>query len=151
MQMDAFDDDENENEEIIDEEELVMLKDMKDLKRDYRESYTKLKGLKQELSSLQFNIDAQKEQLIFQFENWYAEEFEAGSITGQAQALDLGEIDRNRKDITSGGQMSSAISANARDANEDTFEDEDAAVYRRAKNSVDELHRARKFEKSIKL
>jgi hypothetical protein len=65
--------------------------------------------------------------------------------------LDLGEIDRNRKDITSGGQMSSAISANARDANEDTFEDEDAAVYRRAKNSVDELHRARKFEKSIKL
>jgi hypothetical protein len=50
--MDAFDDDENENEEIIDEEELVMLKDMKDLKRDYRESYTKLKGLKQELSSL---------------------------------------------------------------------------------------------------
>jgi len=29
--------------------------------------------------------------------------------------------------------------------------DEDAAVYRRAKQSVDELHRARKFEKSIKL
>lgn len=58
MQIDAFEDDENENEEIIDEEELVMLKDMKDLKRDYRESYSKLKGLKQELSSLQFNIDA---------------------------------------------------------------------------------------------
>jgi hypothetical protein len=44
--MDAFDDDENENEEIIDEEELVMLKDMKDLKREYRESYSQLKGLK---------------------------------------------------------------------------------------------------------
>lgn len=65
MQMDAFDDDEGENEEIIDEEELVMLKDMKDLKRDYRDSYSKLKGLKQELSSLATNIDAQKEQLIF--------------------------------------------------------------------------------------
>lgn len=61
MQMDAFDDDEDNNEEIIDEEELVMLKDMKDLKRDYRDSYSKLKGLKQELSSLQYNIDAQKE------------------------------------------------------------------------------------------
>jgi hypothetical protein len=34
---------------------------------------------------------------------------------------------------------------------EDTFEDEDAAIYRRAKNSVDEMHMARKFEKSIKL
>ncbi len=36
-------------EEIIDEEELVMLKSMKDLKRDYRENYSNLKGLKQEL------------------------------------------------------------------------------------------------------
>ena len=35
--------------------------------------------------------------------------------------------------------------------NEDVNEDLDAAVYRRAKQSVDELHRARKFEKSIKL
>lgn len=61
MQMDAFDDDEGENDEIIDEEELVMLKDMKDLKRDYRDSYSKLKGYKQELQSLQVNIDAQKE------------------------------------------------------------------------------------------
>jgi hypothetical protein len=50
----------------------------------------------------------------------------------------------------SGGQQSSAISAVAREQ-EDMFEDEDAAIYRRAKNSVDEMHRARKFEKSIKL
>jgi hypothetical protein len=65
MAMEAFEDDDEGNEEIIDEEELVMLKDMKDLKRDYRDSYSKLKGFKQELSSLQTNIDAQKEQLIF--------------------------------------------------------------------------------------
>lgn len=35
--------------------------------------------------------------------------------------------------------------------NDEYFEDEDAAIYRRAKAAVDELHRARKFEKSIKL
>lgn len=35
--------------------------------------------------------------------------------------------------------------------NNEQLEDEDAAVYRRAKQSVDELHKARKFEKSIKL
>lgn len=151
MQMEAFEDDEDNNEEIIDEEELVMLKDMKDLKRDYRDSYSKLKGLKQELSSLQYNIDAQKEQLIFQFENWYADEFKAGAISGQVKALDLGEVGGRAAMKSGGGIDSSAMSANARDANEDAFEDEDAAVYRRAKNSVDELHRARKFEKSIKL
>ena len=146
-QMEAFDEDEDNNEEIIDEEELVILKSMKDLKRDYRDSYSKLKGLKQELSSLQYNIDAQKEQLIYQSENWYAEEFEAGSISGQAKALDLGEVDRRS---SPGGLDSTVVSANNRVA-EDAFEDEDAAVYRRAKNSVDELHRARKFEKSIKV
>ena len=41
-----FDEDEMPDEEIIDEEELVMLKEMKDLKRDYRDKYTALKGLK---------------------------------------------------------------------------------------------------------
>ena len=40
---------------------------------------------------------------------------------------------------------------NGFDKSEDQLEDEDAAVYRRAKQAVDELHRARKFEKSIKL
>ena len=44
-----FDDDDMPDEEIIDEEELVMLKDMKDLKRDYRDKYSQLKGVKQEL------------------------------------------------------------------------------------------------------
>jgi hypothetical protein len=37
------------------------------------------------------------------------------------------------------------------DGKTDDNEDEDAQIYKRAKNSVDELHRARKFEKSIKL
>ena len=43
---------------------------------------------------------------------------------------------------------STDVSVNNRD---DILEDDDAIVYRRAKASVDELHRARKFEKSIKL
>ena len=75
LKADGFDDEDNQ-EEIIDEEELVFLKDMKDSKRDYRENYSKLKGLKQELMMLQTNIDTAKEQIIYQFENWYIEEFE---------------------------------------------------------------------------
>lgn len=35
-----FDEDEMPEEDIIDEEELVMLKSLKDLKRDYRENYS---------------------------------------------------------------------------------------------------------------
>lgn len=73
--MDAFDDDVPQD-EIIDEEELIMLKDLKDLKREYRDQYSNLKGLKSDLLSLQKNIDASKEQLIFKFEQWYADTFE---------------------------------------------------------------------------
>ena len=39
--LDAYaDDDEIPQEDIIDEEELVFLKDLKDMKRDYRDNYT---------------------------------------------------------------------------------------------------------------
>lgn len=75
-EMDAFADDDVQAEDIIDEEELVMLKELKDVKRIYRDNFTKLKGLKQEIASLQANIDASKEQMIFRFENWYADTFE---------------------------------------------------------------------------
>ena len=41
-----FEDDDMPQDLIIDEEELMMLKEVKDLKRDYRDKYSSLKGLK---------------------------------------------------------------------------------------------------------
>ena len=55
-------------EEIIDEEELVMLRAMKDLKKNYRDSFNALKEEKRQYSEAQRQIDAVKEQLISQFE-----------------------------------------------------------------------------------
>lgn len=69
---DAFGDDEGAGaEEIIDEEELMLLKETKDLKKNYREHYDKLKQLKGEVNDLQTNIDNLKQQLIVSFEEWY--------------------------------------------------------------------------------
>jgi kinesin family protein 6/9 len=68
-------DDQESEEVIIDEEELRLLKELKDLKREYRDHYGLLKSNKQELSHLQLNIDTSKEQLISQFELWYSQEF----------------------------------------------------------------------------
>jgi hypothetical protein len=48
------------------------------MKRDYRDNYSMLKTNKSELQNMQAQIDASKDQLIYQFENWYAAEFEAG-------------------------------------------------------------------------
>ena len=77
-------------EEIIDEEELVMLKSQKDLKKSYRDSFNALKEEKRQYSEAQRQIDLVKEQLITQFELWYAEEFEtpaAGLDTNYLQNL----------------------------------------------------------------
>lgn len=80
MDIDNFEDD-LQQEEIIDEEELILLRQMKDLKRNYRDNFSKLKGLKSDINNLQNNINTSKEQMILQFEVWYADEFEVGKAT----------------------------------------------------------------------
>ena len=102
---------------------------------------------------MQINIDTSKEQLIISFENWYAAEFEQPAnpqpVTGPLSeprdvfsAQDKRESEESMRLGSKGGIFSDKA---------DDLEDEDAAVYRRAKQAVEELHRARKFEKSIKL
>jgi len=66
---------EEQAEEIIDEEELVMLRKMKDLKKIYRDNFASLKDAKMELAASQKQVDTIKEQLIAAFETWYAAEF----------------------------------------------------------------------------
>jgi hypothetical protein len=61
----------DEPEEIIDEEELVLLREMKDLKKNYRDLFASLKTAKEDSHSAQQQIDLLKEQLLIQFESWY--------------------------------------------------------------------------------
>jgi hypothetical protein len=49
----------------------MLLKEMKDLKKNYRENYDRLKNLKVEVNDIQTNIDNYKQQLIVNFEQWY--------------------------------------------------------------------------------
>jgi len=62
-------------EDIIDEQELIKLKEMKDLKRQYRDSFNQLKELKNEATFNQKAIDNAKTQLVNDFEIWYADTF----------------------------------------------------------------------------
>ena len=148
--LDAFgDDDEGMNEEIIDEEELMFLKQKKELQREYREKFSQLKVFKQDIKSINENIDTQKEQLIFQFEEWYAQEFQV-TAGKQEKQLNLEQVEATRTVMSQGKETASSHQPwFEKQADEDM--EEEALVYKRAKESVDELHRARKFEKSIKL
>ena len=67
----------DEDEDVIDEEEYSMLKQLKEFKKVYRENFDKYKGLKGDAFFIQNSIDQMKEQLIFKFEVWYDENFES--------------------------------------------------------------------------
>jgi glucose-6-phosphate 1-dehydrogenase len=69
----------DEPEDIIDEEELVMLREMKDLKKEYRDMFSELKVYKQDHHDAQQQIDVLKEKLLIGFENWYRATFEHSS------------------------------------------------------------------------
>ena len=65
-----------EQAEIIDEDELQRLRELKELKKQYRENFLELKELQKEIRFTQQAIDSQKSKLINEFEEWYAETFE---------------------------------------------------------------------------
>ncbi len=53
-----------------------MLREMKDLKKIYRDLFADLKAHKEDHHDAQQQIDVLKEKLLIGFENWYSECFE---------------------------------------------------------------------------
>ena len=127
--------DEPKHEEIIDEEELVLLKQMKDYKKQYRDSFAKLKEKKMDLANSQREIDVIKEQLISNFEIWYCEEFEAANAS-----MD------NAYNQNMQVEFKPNIKSEFGDSN---MADEDQVTYMRAKKKVATLATAKRIEKQI--
>ena len=124
-------------EEIIDEEELVMLRKMKDLKKIYRDNFAELKNYKTEFAEGQRQIDTIKEQLISAFEEWYAVEFDV-----PAAGLD-----------NTYNQNLQAEALQATQTNDPIFggnqEDDDQQTFMRAKKKIEVLHRAKRLERQV--
>ena len=71
-------DNEDGAQEIIDEEELLFLQKMKELKKNYRSAYSESGSTKSQVNQLQGSIDQAKQQMVAQFEQWYDDNFESG-------------------------------------------------------------------------
>ena len=122
--------------DIIDEEELVMLRQMKDLKKVYRDNFSKLKNLKMSYSENQSQIDVVKEQIISHFELWYAQEFEhpALELEDAYNANMQHDMKEMKADSVFGGSNQ---------------EDDDQQTFMRAKRKVETLARAKRDEKRV--
>jgi len=128
QQTDAFKD---EPEEIIDEEELHMLRKMKGHKAEYRDKFTQLKNAKAEFSEAQMEGDMMKERLVSSFENWYIEEFDVPVQGG-------GLLMEEEANLSSQEWLGAGSQGNV-DVEQETF--------MRAKKKVEVLNRARKMDK----
>ena len=109
---------------------------MKDLKKVYRDNFARLKNLKMSYSENQAQIDVVKEQLISQFENWYAQEFDIPTmeLENAYNATIQNEMKEIKADSVFGGSNQ---------------EDEDQQTFNRARKKVDTLARAKRQEKRI--
>lgn len=58
----------------------MKIKAMKELKRQYRDSFNQLKELKSEANFIQQAIDNAKTQLVNDFELWYSDNFATADV-----------------------------------------------------------------------
>lgn len=133
--MRADDDFGEQAEEIIDEEELVLLRQMKDLKKVYRDNFNDLKNLKGDLQDAQSQIDIVKEQLLTNFEGWFRATFDCSGAVGMPQ------IEGSVPGTAEGNEDNNAGMGMQGGAHE---HDDEMAVFKRAKKNVDIMHRAKK-------
>ena len=137
----GFDLEDNEMEDVIDEEELVKLKEVKDLRKRYRAAYKELKELKAETKYTQQGIDSNKEKLIASFEEWYGESFQTES-----------EAKKKAEGGPRGGTRSPTVVSNEEKADEEEEDQEregvdvdpHALAYIRSLKNVKKLNAARK-------
>ncbi|XP_070571216.1 kinesin-like protein KIF9 [Ptychodera flava] len=64
-----------DGETVIDEEEFLLIKKLKELKTVYRDEYEQLKNVKSEVQYCQKLVDQCRQRLIQEFDSWYSESF----------------------------------------------------------------------------
>lgn len=148
-----YGEDENAPEqEIIDEEELAMIKQAKETKKRYRDNFNRLKETKSEMNFISQGIDQAKTDLVTKFEAWYEDNFDDGSLD---EVISQSVLKKDHK-----SPAKKVIVANHHDGGSSDEEqtqahregqdvDPDALSFIRARKNVNDLTRARKEEKKI--
>merc|ERR1711924_17455 len=91
---------------IVDEEEYAFIKNLKDLKQQYRDAFELHRSLKMDVSQIEYNMQQCKTKLVQSFEKWYEENYghlanansllvqSAGDTFDPQEQFDLKEAER---------------------------------------------------------
>ena len=117
---------------VIDDEECKLIDQLKDIKKNYKETVEKFKQTKVQISELKNNLDLLKIKYVDNFENWF---FKKYHIRVEEHELRL-------------AKAKYGVSAKEEIAKEKISDPEEEA-YNNAKKKIQTIHRAKKLEKKI--
>ena len=112
-----------EEEDIIDEEEFVYIKKMRDLKKQYRVNYDYIKAAKDEVTNLNREIEFLRQKMLSEFEKWYENKYGFLPVMSRDEQRPGNKVPEDK-------------------LNEEL--DQDALAYIKAKQNVQTLHKAKK-------
>jgi len=81
--------DENQGEIYLDEEEFELITKMKSLKNSYRAEYEYLQSLRSDFAYCENMVKRSRQQLLSEFETWYAEAFGVRVAGGEKEKVDV--------------------------------------------------------------
>ena len=117
---------------VIDDEECKLIDQLKDIRKNYKETVEKFKQTKVQINELKNNLDLLKIKYVDSFENWF---FKKYHIRVEEHELRL-------------AKAKYGVSAKEEIAKEKISDPEEEA-YNNAKKKIQTIHRAKKMEKKI--
>ena len=117
---------------VIDDEECKLIDQLKDIRKNYKETVEKFKQTKVQINELKNNLDLLKIKYVDSFENWFYKKYH---IRVEEHELRL-------------AKAKYGVSAKEEIAKEKISDPEEEA-YNNAKKKIQTIHRAKKMEKKI--
>ena len=117
---------------VIDDEECKLIDQLKDIRKNYKETVEKFKQTKVQISELKNNLDLLKIKYVDSFENWF---FKKYHIRVEEHELRL-------------AKAKYGVSAKE-EVTKEKINDPEEEAYNNAKKKIQTIHRAKKMEKKI--
>ena len=117
---------------VIDDEECKLIDQLKDIRKNYKETVEKFKQTKVQINELKNNLDLLKIKYVDSFENWFYKKYH---IRVEEHELRLAKAKygvNSREEIT-----------------KEKISDPEEEAYNNAKKKIQSIHRATKMEKKI--
>ena len=117
---------------VIDDEECKLIDQLKDIRKNYKETVEKFKQTKVQINELKNNLDLLKIKYVDSFENWFYKKYH---IRVEEHELRLAKAKygvNSREEIT-----------------KEKISDPEEEAYNNAKKKIQSIHRAKKMEKKI--